>query len=267
MKRFHNRLKRDSVTVAGAFLLSLLAFSAVLLLPTVIPRLLSPAEEAGEAVAGSRGTERTAWIVLHDDNRLVALVRVVADTRTMTVRTVGYPPQTEITDGTAVTTAAAVFATLREEVASRIVLDETVLLSVNAAAGLMSEWAGNVPLVLSQEVYGLPSGALTVTPLQAAQLLRFENWEQGMVGQANIAAELVAAVLDRALTDTADMEAMFGALASVSDTRLHISQYAAVCDDLQKLALQRTEPFCSASVAAGYTVGVGDAARYIVTKR
>ena len=270
MKKQHRKrfawFRRDSVTVAGAFFLSLAVFTAVLLLPSLLSRLQTN-EPAEEEVLGTRGMERSAWVILHDADTLVALLRVYTDTRTMTVRVVGYPPQTEVVSGTAVTTAEAVYRTQGEQVTEYLETDEVLSLSVDHAAALMGEWAGNVSLVLPQAVYALPAGELTVTPLQAAQLLRFTEWEQGMVGQAAVAAELTAAVLTQVLTPTADLAALFGASASVSDTSLHISQYAAVCEDLEELAKNHAKDFCTAQVITGYTVGIDGDRRYVVEKR
>ncbi len=270
MKRHGKRvawLTRDRVTVIGAFFLSLAVFTAVLFLPSVLAKLRSAENTADEPAVGTSGFERSAWVVLHDADTLVSLLRVYTDTRTMTVRVVGYPPQTEVIHGTDVTTAKAVYREQGEAVTALIEPDEVLSLSVDAAAALVGEWVGNIPVVLSQPVYSLPSGELTVTPLQTAQLLRYTAWEQGMVEQASIAAQLTAAVLERVLVSKNDLQTVFGAVATVSDTRLHVSQYAAVCEDLQDLAENRTENFCTPSVVAGYTVGTLDQLRYVAEKR
>ena len=103
------RLTGTTVTVVGAFVLSLLAFGLIFLLPVLSERLTP--DDIPEEVLGERGVERSIWLLFHDGDTLTGLVKLITDTRTMTVEAVGYPPGTELIDGVTVTTAAALYPT------------------------------------------------------------------------------------------------------------------------------------------------------------
>ncbi len=257
------RLTRTWVTVAGAFLLSLLAFGFVLLLPFVTARL-TPDEEP-EDVMGGRGVQRAAWLLVHDGDVLTGLIKVITDTRSMAVTAIGYPPQTEVIDGVTVTTAAALYPEQGERVARAIAELPVISLSVGGAAALIGRVSGNLPFTLPQAVGTLEKGELTLTPLQAAAVLCFDDWEEGGVRQAWAHAALTAAFINRALTETRDTKAAFGELTAVCDGALHISQFEAVRDDLQALGVANTGTICTAQVAAGYMTGYAQKQRYVLT--
>ncbi|MBQ9861714.1 MAG: hypothetical protein IJO75_05580 [Clostridia bacterium] len=251
-------LTGSSVTVAGAFVLSLLAFGLIFLLPVLSARLTP--DDIPEEVLGERGMERSVWLLFHDGDTLTGLVKLSADTRTMTVEAVGYPPGTELIDGVTVTTAAALYPTWGERVATELENLTVLTLPTDGAAALIGRVSGNLPITLPQAVGSLPKGELTLTPLQAAEVLTFEGWEQGGVGQAWAHAQLTAAFLQRTLTDTLDVDSAFGELTAVCETRLNISQLEAVRGELTALADCRI----SARVAAGYMTGVKEQQRYVL---
>lgn len=258
-KKWITKLTRTWVTVVGAFLLSLLAFGMIMVLPFVI----HGSDEIPEEVLGERGVERSVWIVYHDGNTLTGLVKLITDTRTMTVSAVGYPPQTEIVDGVTVTTAEALYPTWGERVATELTECAVLSLSINGARALVGCMSGNLPMTLPQAVGSLPKGELTLAPLQIAEVLRFDGWEQGGVGQAWAHAQLTAAFLNQTLTDTLDLETAFGELTAACDTRLHISQLEAVRDELAALGSANNGAICRAQVAAGYMTGVKEKQRYV----
>ncbi len=250
------------VTVAGAFLLSLMAFGLVLLLPVFI-RQIEPDTDSAE-VLGERGVQRCLWVVLHEDNKLSGLVRVCTDTCTQTISVTGVPLQAEITDDVTLTTVAALYEKQGENAV--LVLEELpiVSLSVDAFAALVGSVSGNLPLTLPQPVEQLPQGELTLTALQVAQVLRFEDWEQGGVEQALIHAKLIAAFINRTLTDSKDLYTVFGTVAGACEPRLHVSQFVMVQDELQTLCKANTGDICIANVLPGYMVGVGERQRYVL---
>lgn len=252
------RLTSPAVTVAGAFVLSLFAFGLIFLLPLISGRMTP--DDTPEEVIGERGMERSVWLLFHDGDTLTGLVKLITDTRTMTVEAVGYPPQTELVDGVTVTTAAALYPAWGERVATE--LDDLTVLSlpIGGAARLIGRLSGNLPLTLPQAVGTLPEGELTLTPLQAAEVLTFDEWERGGVGKAWAHAALVAAFLQRTLTDSLNADAAFGELTAVCDTRLNISQLEAVRGELTVLADCRV----SARVAAGYMTGTAENQRYVL---
>ncbi len=248
---------KKRLTVALSFVLSAALFSLVMLRP-----LWRQPEEAAQSADGTGGVRRSVWVVFHDSERLTGLVRVFTDTRSMTVEAVGYPPHTEILYGVEITTAERLFADEGTAVATRIAEDEVIGLSVGAAVSLMGRLSGNLPLTLPQAVGELPAGELTLTPLQAARVLRFTAWEQGGVAQAQMHAELTAAFLRQTMTLSCEPADAFGVLTEVCDGRLHISQFAAVEDELRDFCAQ-TDVRCTARVAPGATVGVGERYRYV----
>ncbi len=258
-QKWVKRLTSTSMTVAGAFALSLLAFGLIFLLPLLSERLTP--DDTPEEVLGERGVERSVWLLFHDGDTLTGLVKLIADTRTMTVEAVGYPPQTELIDGVTVTTAARLYPAWGERVATE--LDDMTALSlpIGGAATLIARVSGNLSTALPQAVGSLPKGELTLTPLQAAEVLTFDGWEQGGVGQAWAHAELTAAFLRRTLTDTLNADAAFGELTAVCDTRLNIAQLEAVRGELGALADCRI----SARVAAGYMTGTAENQRYVLS--
>ncbi len=258
-QKWVNRLTRTRVTVAGAFLLSLLVFGMIMLLPFILDRLDAVPEE----VLGERGVERSVWIVFHDGDTLTGLVKLITDTRTMTASAVGYPPQTELVDGVTVTTAAALYPTWGERVATELTEYAVLSLSIDGAAALIGRVSGNLPMILPQAVGRLPAGELTLAPLQAAEVLAFDGWEQGGVGQAWAHAQLTAAFLNRTLTDTLNVDTAFGELTAVCDTRLSISQLEAVRDDLLALGTANDGAICEARVASGYMTGTKEQQRYV----
>ncbi len=252
------RLFRTPMTVAGAFVLSLLAFGLVMLLPLVAEHMTP--DEMPEEVLGERGVERSLWLLFHDGDTLTGLVKLITDTRTMTVEAVGYPPGTELIDGVTVTTAAARYPTWGERVATELENLTVLTLPIGGAATLIGRVSGNLPITLPQAVGSLPEGELTLTPLQAAEVLTFDEWEQGGVGQAWAHAQLTAAFLQRTLTDTVNAESAFGELTAVCETRLNISQLEAVKGELTALADCRI----SARVAGGYMTGTAENQRYVL---
>lgn len=248
---------RTPITVAGAFVLSLLGFGLIMLLP-LVAAYMTP-EEVPEEVLGERGVERSTWIVFRDGDALTGMVKVITDTRTMTVSVVGYPPQTEIIDGVRLTTAEALYPTLGERVVTKIEELPVLSLPITGAAALIGSVSGNLPLALPQMVGSLPAGEVTLTPLQAGDVLTFDGWEQGGVGQAWAHAQLTAAFFRRVLTDTLNLDAAFGELAAVCDTRLNVSQLEAIRGEWEALCLCAIE----ARVAAGYMTGVKENQRYV----
>lgn len=264
-KKWVLRLSRTSVTVAGAFLLSLFVFGFVLLIPFITEQL--EPDDVPEEVLGERGVQRSVWVVFHDREVLTGIVKLVSDTRAMTMCAIGYPPQTEIIDGVTVTTAAALYLDNGEQVAALIEELPVLSISISGAAALMGRLSGNLPMTLSQAVGELPTGTLTLTPLQAAAVLKFDDWEQGGVGQAWAHARLTATFLNRTLTDTLDLDMAFGRLTAVCDSKLNVSQLETVRDDLVTLGAVNDGAICEARVVPGYMTGTKEKKRYVCTDK
>lgn len=260
-KRWVKWLSRTPVTVAGAFLLCLLAFGFVLLIPFITEWMVP--DEVSEEALGERGVRRSVWVVLHDGDRLTGMVKLISDTRTMTMTAIGYPPQTEIIDDVTLTTAATLYRKQGERAIALIEELPVLSLPVGGAATLMGQLSGNMPITLPQSVGELPAGSLALRPLQVAMVLKFDGWEQGGVGQAWAHAQLTATFLNRALSKALDLDAAFGKLTAVCDSRLNVSQLAAVRDELSALGAANGGMICQARVVSGYMTGIGENQRYV----
>lgn len=221
-----------------------------------------------DAVVAPRedGVRRSAWVVFHDGDTLTGLVRVFTDTSVMTVEVVGYPVNTEVIDGVEIANAQALYAANGADIARQIADDEVLVLSVSGAVSLMGRVTGNLPITLSQAVETLPAGDVTLTPLQAAQILRYSDWEQGEVAAAQVYAALTAAFLREALCGHYTAVDGFGVLTEVCDSRLHIMQFAAVERDWETLRQTGEAVRIAERVAGGATVGVGERRRYVLTE-
>lgn len=263
------RTSRDTAVVVMAFLLSLLAFGGMFLLPYIHKAL---SDTASTETGGVQGYARTALLFVHDrEERLCSAVTVTTDTRTMTVTAVGYPPHTEVTVGTALLTldvcrreygsekTAAVFAE-----ATGKAVDAVLTLSVGNAAALVTHAGAGVPYTLPESVGALDVGDHTLTPLQVADVLQYTGWTQGKIGQAAAGSGMVAAVFNRYLRLGRDLSADFSKLTELCEDKLTAPQFLAVSGELSALARNNNGAVASAFVASGREVGSGDTARFVV---
>lgn len=264
IKKNKKILTKNSITVVVAFLLSLLAFGCVIVLPLLTDTLINTSDNPDKEVGGTTGKQRTVWLMFHDEGTLLGTVAVIGDTRTLTLQTIGIPAETEITSGTQLFTLQELFQKEGEEVVKLLAkqtemdVDGTISLSVSAVTECIRRISGNLPYTLTEPVGRLPASTLTLTPLQIADIFRYNQWSQGMRGRAQVYAELTALFLEKALKK--DTQSTFGILSEVSDSRLHISQFAAIQDDLA--LLKNTS--CTSKVAAGKVSGTENDRHYVL---
>lgn len=252
-KKRRRVFSKQSRLIVFAFLASVAAFGLVF----VIPLITNPSKQQNQPqeVLGSTGKQRTVWVLFHDEGKLLGSVAVIGDTRTVTLQTVGIPAETQVIKATTLTTLQKLFEeegeTAVKELAKQIEFDAdgVICLSVNAVTECVRRISGNIPFTLSEQVGRLPALEVTLTPLQVADLLRYNEWTQGMSGRAHVYAQLTALFLEQSLKK--DVKKSFGVLTEVADSRLHISQFAAIEDDLRILS----NVSCTVSVAAGYQSG------------
>ncbi|MBO5928610.1 MAG: hypothetical protein J6Q42_01160 [Clostridia bacterium] len=257
-------MTKNSITVAIAFLLSLLAFGCVFVLPLLTKTLINTPDNPNKEVSGTTGKQRTIWLLFHDEGTLLGTVAVVGDTRTLTLQTIGIPAETEITSGTQLITLQEAFQKEGEKVAELLAkqtemdIDGTITLSVSAVTECIRRISGNLSYTLTEPVGRLPASTLTLTPLQIADIFRYNQWSQGVRGRAQIYAELTALFLEKALKK--DTQSTFGILSEVSDSRLHISGFVAIQDDLA--LLKNTS--CTSKVAEGKVSGNEQSPHYVL---
>ncbi len=254
-KKSKNIFSKQSTTVIFTFLLSVLAFGMVFIFPLVTKQFDQGTSNEPQEVLGTTGKQRTVWVLFHDNGTLIGTVAVIGDTRTVTLQTVGVPVETQMNQGTRLLTLQEAFENKGETAAAELAkqmewdADGVICLSIEAATECVRRVSGNLPYTLPEPVGRLPASSVTLTPLQVADVLRYNEWSQKMSGRAEIYAQLVALFLEKALKK--DAKTVFGVLTDVADSRLHISQFAAVEDDLKVLA----DTSCTVGVAAGRQSG------------
>ncbi len=254
-KQRKNNFSKQSTTVILAFLLSVLAFGMVFILPLITKQFRNGTLNPPQEVLGTTGKQRTVWVLFHNNGTLSGTVAVIGDTRTVTLQAVGVPVETQINKGTRLLTLQEVFAEEGETAAVDLAkemewdADGVICLSIGAVTECIRRISGNLPYTLPEPVGRLPASSVTLTPLQVADVLQYNEWSQGMSGRADIYAQLTALFLEKALKK--DAKTVFGVLTDVADSRLHISQFAAVEDDLKVLS----NSSCTVSVAAGRQSG------------
>lgn len=255
---------KNTVTVIGSFLLSTVAFGLVFILPLIIKTVQREPTDIPREVVGTNGQQRTVWVLFHDNGTLSGAVAVIGDTRTVTLQTVGVPVETQMSRETRLVTLQEVFAQEGETAVTKLAeqtewdADGVICLSIEAATECVRQISGNLAYTLPEPVGRLPASSVTLTPLQVADVLRYNQWSQGVSGRAHVYAELTALFLDKALKK--DAKTVFGVLTEVSDSRLHISQFAAVEDDLKILS----DTSCTVSVAAGRQSGDEKQSYYVL---
>ena len=258
-----NFLKENN-TVILSFVLSVFAFGLVFILPFLTKQQKEETQNTPQEVLGTTGKQRTVWVLFHDNGMLTGAVMVIGDTRTMTLQVVGVPVETQTKSETRLLTLQQVFSEEGETAVSKLAketdwdVDGILCLSLDAVTECVRQISGNLSYTLSEPVGRLPASSVTLTPLQVADVLRYNEWSQGMSGRAHIYAQLTALFLEKALKK--DTKKAFGVLTEVSDSRLHVSQFAAVEDDLKTLS---TVP-CTVSVATGQQGGVKTNPFYIL---
>lgn len=254
-KKRKNTFYKQTTTVILAFLMSVLAFGMVFVFPLVTKQLTEKTPNNPQEVLGTTGKQRTVWVLFHDNGTLLGTVAVIGDTRTVTLQTIGIPVEIQMFQETRLLTLQQLFAQEGETAATKLArqigwdADGVICLSIEAATDCVRRISGNLSYTLSEPVGRLPASSLTLTPLQVADVLRYNEWSQGMSGRAEIYAQLTALFLEKALKK--DAKNVFGVLTDVADSRLHISQFAAVEDDLKVLS----NVSCTFSVAAGRQSG------------
>ncbi len=254
-KKHKSSFSKQSSTVIFAFLMSVLAFGTIFILPLVTKQFKNKTTNHPQEVLGATGKSRTVWVLFHDNGILSGTVAVIGDTRTTTLQVVGVPAETQISKGTRLLTLQELFTEQGETAVADLAeqikwdADGVICLSIGAVKECVRRISGNLPYTLSEPVGRLPASSVTLTPLQVADILQYNEWSQGMSGRAEIYAQLTALFLEKALKK--DTKTAFGVLTDVADSRLHISQFAAVEDDLKVLS----DVSCTVSVAAGRQSG------------
>lgn len=232
-------------TVGVAFVLSLAMFCGMLFLPGLLDRL----ETADPAEAdASPGVVHTAILFFRDTvDTLTGAVVLTCDTRSMTVQAVGYAPDTPVGSGTLQTAyrdGGTVYAQSLLCEAEEMEVDGAMSFPVSGVAAFIVYLQDRLPLTLPEAVGELPAGASTLTPMQVADVLRYDGWTQGSAQRARIHGAVVAALINRYLTADRDLEAAFKQLTALCDDELSISQFAAVQDELAALAAANDGTIC-----------------------
>lgn len=254
------------VTAAVAFVLSLTVFSAAFLIPWFISHWDRP--DPAE-VLGEQGHTRTLWLLLYDDETLTSALWICGDTRTLTIDVTAYPANTEVVYSTALCPLWQCYREVKTDCVSYLeavsgrTADGTISLSVDAFATLVSHLGNGIPYTLSEPVGMLPQGEQLLTPLQIADVLRFDEWEDAVTGQAIANGTVVKTVIDRYYNTQCDLDAAFRALTAVCEQHLTIAQFTVIRSDLEMLAGDGV--VCTVSVPSGRVSGVDTYRRYVLS--
>ncbi len=265
-KRRFTAGQRTSVLV---FLAALPLFAVVLLLPLLKVYQVTPYSET----ANEPGKVRSALLLIHDgENNLTGAVCVKTDTVRMRVDVIGYPKQTEVTNGTSLCTLQVCYAALGSKTGERLsavtgdTYDAVWRLSADGVGEFVSRLGGGVAYTLPETVGLLQAGEQLLTAPQLAELLCYSGWKTPAEGQAAMHSGIVGAVIDRFLTPQYDLTSSFNALTAVCDDRITVAQFTVIKDELVQLSQSNTRGICRASVAQGKTAGVGESERYVLTE-
>lgn len=253
-----------------AFAVSVLVFGAAILLPWLLGT--AEGQETAPADVG-QGKERSLLLLIHDfDNTLTAAVSVHTDTRTLSVKTVGFPAQTEVGYQTELCTLAERYAEEGTAVAARLSAvsgedyDAVVRLSVSAVAAFVAGTGNGISYTLTEPVGVLPQGEQTLTSLQIADVLRYDGWMQSLTGRAEAHAGIIAAIINRYLTPEQDLTTLFHRFAALCGDRVTIAGFEAVREELAALAKANSGAVCHATVPAGRAVGSAEDRRFVIVK-
>ncbi len=233
-------------TVAVAFLLSFAVFCGMLFLPDALDRIRTQSPAEADTVVGR---ERTVALFFRDAvDTLTGAVLLTYDTRTMTMECVGYAPNTFLGDKTLETVYAeggTSYARGRLGEREGREIDGGLSFSVSGVAAFLIHLQNRLPLTLPEAVGELPAGSSTLTPMQVADILRYNGWTNGDKGIAQMHGEVIAALINRYLTVDNDLEAAFQQLTALCDDELRISQFTAVQEDLKALARENKGAICT----------------------
>ncbi len=263
-------VKRRSVKIAAV--LVFLAATAVFALIVGVS-FVDFSRDQPQEVVGSQGKVRHFLVLIRDrENALAGAVVVKTDTAAMCVAVTGYPKQTEVIRGTSVETLASCYAATGAEVSEYLTAvtgdtyDAVLRLSAEAVGDLVARLGVGIPYDLREAVGNIPAGEQTLTARQIAQVLCHETWTFSAVGQAQVQAELTAAIIDRWVSPRQEVITLFNALAALCDDRLTVARFTVLRDELELLAASNNGGLCEVNVPAGRLVGVDGARRYVLTE-
>ncbi len=257
---------RRWAAVTATFVVALLLFGMVVVLPQWFS---DAAEEELSATDTRQGRERSLLLMIYDfDNRLTGSVAVYTDARTLSMRAVGYPPQTEVRRNNELTTLAACYADEGSAAAERLSAvtgeryDAVLGLSVSAIAAFVARSGNGITYTLAEPVGKLADGEQTLTSLQIADVLRYRGWLQSLTGSADAHSGIITAIINRFLVPQNDLTALFNRFCEVCEDKVSIATFEVVRDDLALMAKANDGGICRAFVPEGRGVGSGELRRY-----
>ncbi len=223
-------------TVLLTFILSLVLFGTVLMAALMIKQ--SPAEDPTE-VDASMGRVRTVALFFRKTvDELSGAVLLTVDTRQMAMICRGISPDTDIGGRSLqeLYRVGSVHAATKLATAYGVACDGTLSFSVSNVAAFLVYAQDRLCLTLPEQMDILPTGENTLTPMQVADVLRYQGWENGTTTQADMHAAVVASIINRYWVDERNLEQDFKQLTALCDERLHISQFAAIKDEVYAVA-------------------------------
>lgn len=109
----------------------------------------------------------------------------------------------------------------------------------------------------------LEGGPRTLTASQVVNVMRYPNWYGGRKQQADVQAQLLAALINQYLLPARDLQSDFETLTGVIQSDIKISHFTKAKTGLEYLASRNTEgAICSSVSLEGSYVGTGEAIRF-----
>lgn len=243
---------------------------------------------AGDSSSAPISTDPAATFT-EEDARNLFLVTVDTDAQDFIVvrtdpantriRTLAIPRETTVDVGTSQTRMFELYAsggaTATRDAAAKLLgmeFQNYAVLTYSNTEKLLKKLDGGLIFTLPEDLdYQNPStgatlkltgGSRNLTPSQVVDVMRYPNWHGGRKQQADIQAQLTAALINQYMKADRDMEADFNSLIGFLQTDIKVSHFVKAKAGLQYLAERNTGAICSSASLEGQYVGSGDALRF-----
>lgn len=213
------------------------------------------------------------------DTDAQGFIVVRTDPANTRIRTLAIPRETTVDVGTSQTRMFELYAsggaTATRDAAAKLLgmeFQNYAVLTYSNTEKLLKKLDGGLIFTLPEDLdYQNPStgatlkltgGSRNLTPSQVVDVMRYPNWHGGRKQQADIQAQLTAALINQYMKADRDMEADFNSLIGFLQTDIKVSHFVKAKAGLQYLAERNTGAICSSASLEGQYVGSGDALRF-----
>ena len=204
---------------------------------------------------------------------------VRADPANTRIRTLAIPRETTVDVGTRQTRMFELYAsggaTAARDAAAKLLgieFQNYAVLTYTNTEKLMKKLDGGLIFTLPENLnyqnpatgatLKLTGGSRNLTPSQVVDVMRYPNWHGGRKQQADIQAQLTAALINQYMKADRSLETDFNSFIGFLQTDIKVSHFVKAKAGLQYLAERNTGAICSSVSLEGQYVGSGDALRY-----